>query len=174
MKPDLPPAIATAAEAEWINGELIRGLMRTARSTRLVGLLLVPLLVAVLWNDHNAAWLIGWAVLALGVAALRLHVVHRYTRDVLSAGSAEQSAFFMKYQWIWPLSALAWGLSPLLHFDRAPLQDQFICWLILAGLGMFSINSFSFHLRTMRRIPACAGAAAAGGDAVAHRGRPAF
>ena len=46
MKPDLPPAVATAAEAEWINGELIRGLMRTARSTRLVGLLLVPLLVA--------------------------------------------------------------------------------------------------------------------------------
>jgi len=150
MKPDLPPAVATAAEAEWINGELIRGLMRTARSTRLVGLLLVPLLVAVLWNDHNAAVLIAWAVLALGVAALRLHVVHRYSRDVLTAGSAEQSVFFMKYQWIWPLSALAWGLSPLLHFDRAPLQDQFICWLILAGLGMFSINSFSFHLRTMR------------------------
>ena len=79
MKPDLPPAISTAAEAEWINGELIRGLMRTARGTRLMGLLLVPLMVAVLWTDTNAPLLLLWAALALGLAALRLHVVHRYT-----------------------------------------------------------------------------------------------
>ena len=150
MKPDLPPAISTAAEAEWINGELIRGLMRTARGTRLMGLLLVPLMVAVLWTDTNAPLLLLWAALALGVAALRLHVVHRYTQEALSGGSTEQIAFFDRYQWIWPLSAVAWGLSPLLHFDRATLQAQFISWLILAGLGMFAINSFSYHLRTLR------------------------
>src|SRR6185312_17305661 len=28
---------------------------------------------------------------------------------------------------------------------------QFICWLMLAGLAMFSINSLSSHLLTLRR-----------------------
>ena len=45
---------------------------------------------------------------------------------------------------------MVWGLSTLLYFDRSPLADQFICWLILAGLAMFSINSLSSHLGTLR------------------------
>ena len=44
MKPDFSPAVATAAEAEWVNGELIRNLMRTARSTQYVGLGLIAYL----------------------------------------------------------------------------------------------------------------------------------
>ncbi|MBX3657358.1 MAG: HAMP domain-containing histidine kinase [Ramlibacter sp.] len=150
MKADLPPDVATAAEAEWVRGELIRSLMRTARSTRVVGLLLIFLFAGVLWSDTRPLVLGLWAALAFGVAGLRLTIIRLYGRQALRAGAAEQVAFYARYGWIWPLSALAWGLSPVLHFDRAPLQDQFICWLILAGLGMFAINSFSFHLRTMR------------------------
>jgi signal transduction histidine kinase len=58
----------------------------------------------------------------------------------------------------------------VLHFDRASLAEQFICWLILAGLGMFSINSFSAHLRTMREYLQRAGVHCRWRDAVAHRG----
>jgi len=150
MKPDLPPVVATAAEAVWINGELVRGLMRTALSTRFVGLLLIPLFGAILWGDTRLWELMLWAALALGVAGLRLWVVYLYRRDAMHGSPAEQTLFFDRYGMVWPLSALAWGLAPVLYFDRAPLQDQFVCWLILAGLGMFAINSFSYHLRTMR------------------------
>lgn len=151
MKPELQPTpITAAAEAQWVHGELIRSLMRTARSTRYVGLLLIPLFAGVLWSDVSALAIGSWMALATGVAALRLWVVKVYNRDFMRGGPDQQAAFYSRYGLIWPLSALAWGLSPLLHFDRAPLQDQFICWLILAGLGMFAINSFSFHLRTMR------------------------
>jgi signal transduction histidine kinase len=59
-------------------------------------------------------------------------------------------AYFHRWAWLWPLNGFAWGLTTWLYFDRAPLTDQFICWLILAGVGMFSINSLSSHLRTLR------------------------
>jgi hypothetical protein len=42
------------------------------------------------------------------------------------------------------------GLTTLLYFDRASLADQFICWLIIAGLAMFSINVLSSQRATMR------------------------
>jgi hypothetical protein len=97
-----------------------------------------------------------------------------YGREALHAAMRQRSrCFSARTGWIWPLSALAWGLTPLLHFDRAPLQDQFICWLILAGLGMFAINSFSSHLRTMREYLHVLALLPAGRDAVAHWGGPA-
>lgn len=150
MKPQLHPPIDTPAEQEWVQGELIRNLMRTARSTRFVGLLLIVVLVAVLWADSSQLELTLWVALALSMAALRLWLVRLYGRDALHADAAAQTRFYGRFGWIWPLSAVAWGLTPALYFERAPLQDQFICWLILAGLGMFGINSFSAHLRTMR------------------------
>ncbi len=150
MKPDIQPFGATAAEAQWVNGELIRNLMRTARSTQYIGFGLIALLLMVLWTNVSALALGVWAALALGVAFLRLGVLRKYINSVESEDAAAQANYFARYGWVWPLSALAWGLTPLLHFDRATLADQFICWLILAGLGMFAINSFSSHLRTMR------------------------
>jgi signal transduction histidine kinase len=52
---------------------------------------------------------------------------------------------------LWTVSAFVWGASTWLFFDRAPLADQFVCWLMLAGLAMFSINSLSSHLKTLLR-----------------------
>ncbi|HET6345757.1 MAG TPA: HAMP domain-containing sensor histidine kinase, partial [Myxococcota bacterium] len=57
---------------------------------------------------------------------------------------------FRRHRWVWPASALVWGLTTLLYFDRSSLADQFICWLILCGLAMFSINTLSAQVSTMR------------------------
>ena len=150
MKPDIAAAIATPAEARWVEAELVRSLMRTARSTQLVGLLLIPIFVGVLWNDASLGALLLWSVAAVAVAGARFWVIRKYVREVLAGGQAETLAFFRRYRVLWPVSALVWGLSTLLYFDRSSLADQFICWLILAGLAMFSINSLSSHLRTLR------------------------
>ena len=61
MKPDIPPAIATPAEAQWVEAELVRSLMRTARNTQLIGLLLIPVFVGVLWNDATPGALLLWS-----------------------------------------------------------------------------------------------------------------
>ncbi|HSV35403.1 MAG TPA: HAMP domain-containing sensor histidine kinase [Ramlibacter sp.] len=150
MKPDIPTAIATPAEARWVEGELVRSLMRTARTTQVVGLLLIPVFVGVLWTETTLGMLLLWSAAAMGVAGGRFWIIRKYVREVMGGGAVEHLAFFSRYRWLWPLSAFVWGLSTLLYFDRSSLADQFICWLILAGLAMFSINSLSSHLRTLR------------------------
>ena len=150
MKPEIPPAIATPAEAQWVEAELVRSLMRTARTTQFIGLLLIPVFIGALWNDAAMGALVLWSLAVLATATGRFWVVRKYVREVMTAGAAEHLAFFRRYRILWPVGALVWGLSTLLYFDRASLADQFICWLILAGLAMFSVNTLSSHLRTLR------------------------
>jgi signal transduction histidine kinase len=150
MKLDVPPPIATPAEARWVEGELVRSLMRTARNTQLVGLILIPIFIGVLWNDAAAAALLLWAIAAVGVAATRFAMIGKYVREAMRGDAAQHLAFFGRYRLLWPASAFVWGASTWLYFDRASLTDQFICWLILAGLAMFSINSLSSHISTLR------------------------
>jgi len=150
MKPDIAAAVATPAETQWVEAELVRSLMRTARNTQLVGWLVIPIFMGVLWNSATLGALLLWSLAAVAVAVARFWVIRKYVREVLASGQAEHLAFFGRYRFLWPVSALVWGLSSLLYFDRSSLADQFICWLIMAGLAMFSINALSSHLRTLR------------------------
>jgi signal transduction histidine kinase len=150
MKPDIAPAIATPAETQWVEAELVRSLMRIARGTQLVGVLLIPVFIGLLYDDNETFALSVWSLFAVAVAIARFWVIRKYVREVMSAGSLAHLAFFDRYGLLWPFSAFIWGASTLLFFDRSPLTDQFICWLVLAGLAMFSINSLSSHLRTLR------------------------
>ncbi|MDB5750665.1 MAG: putative histidine kinase, classic [Ramlibacter sp.] len=149
MKPQAALAAASPAQAQWVEGELVRNLMRTQRDTQSIGLLLIPLVVAVLWGDASSRWLLAWAAFALAMAGCRFWLLRRYERQVKGRGSAEHLAFFRRHRLVWPLSALVWGLTTALHFGRATLPDQFICWLLLAGTAMFSINALSSRLATM-------------------------
>lgn len=150
MKPDVASSVATPAEAQWVEAELIRSLMRTARTTQLAGLLLIPIFLGVLWDNASIGALMLWVSAALAVAVARFAVIRLYGATTEQQGAAEHLKFFGKYRLLWPLSAFVWGLTTVLYFDRSSLADQFICWLIMAGLAMFSINSLSSHLATLR------------------------
>jgi signal transduction histidine kinase len=150
MKPDTRPPASTPAEAQWVEGELIRNLMNTQRTTQLLGLLLIPIFLGVLWTDAPRPALLVWAALAAGLALARAAAVAKYKREVMGAGPEEHQVFFRRHWLLWPFSAVMWGLTTVLHFDRAPVAEQFVSWLVLAGLAMFAINSLSSHLPTMR------------------------
>ena len=149
MKMEQPPTAANDAEANWVEGELVRNLMRTQRSTQWIGGVLIAIVVAVLWPDAARGPLLAWAAAGAGAALARFWVIRRYEREVVDRGPADLVAFFNRYRAVWPLSALVWGLATLLWFDRSSLADQFICWLIIAGLAMFSINTLSSQRATM-------------------------
>ncbi|MBA3772059.1 MAG: HAMP domain-containing histidine kinase [Ramlibacter sp.] len=149
MKPDTAAAIATPAEAQWVEAELVRNLMRTVRNTQITGALLIPVFLGVVWSDIATGALLVWSMAAVTIAVTRFWIIRKYVREVMGAGTAELLAFFARYRVLWPVSALVWGLSTLLYFDRSSLADQFICWLIMAGLAMYSINALSSHLRTL-------------------------
>ena len=58
MKPDVASSVATPAEAQWVEAELIRSLMRTARTTPL---LLVLSLVVTLGGCSGGPAPRAWA-----------------------------------------------------------------------------------------------------------------
>jgi signal transduction histidine kinase len=138
-------------EQAWVRGRMLRALIRAGRSTQLVSLLVVGLVVAVLL-PYVARWeLLAWVVLAVSMAGLRRWSVSQYfKRGLAYAHINEVEQFFDRHWLVWPLSAVAWGLSTVLHFDDVPLTAQFVSWLILAGVGMFGMYGFSADLRTLR------------------------
>jgi signal transduction histidine kinase len=150
MQSESLPAPTTSAQAQWVEGELVRSLMRTQRNTQWVGVLLVAVVVGVLGDDVPPVLLAGWIAFGAAIAGWRFWILRRYEREVMPQGSEAHIAFLARYRLVWPLSGLVWGLTTLLYFDRSSLADQFICWLMIAGLATFSINTLSTHVATLR------------------------
>jgi signal transduction histidine kinase len=150
MKSETLPAPAPSAEAHWVEGELVRSLMRTQRQAQGLSLVLMAVVVGVLWADVPASWMAAWVLLGLALAGWRWWILRRYGRTVVNEGTEEHLGFYRRYRLFWPVSGLVWGLTTLLYFDRSSLADQFICWLTMAGLAMVAVNSLSSQLATMR------------------------
>jgi signal transduction histidine kinase len=150
MKSETLPAPTLSEESEWVEGQLVRSLMRTQRNSQWGALLLLAVMLGVLWGDASTLVTTAWVGLGLVATAARFWVLRQYDLDVVHRGTAELLAFFRRYRLVWPLSALVWGLTTVLYFDRSSLADQFICWLLMAGLAMYSINSLSTERVTMR------------------------
>ena len=140
----------TTPEAQWVEGELIRHLMSTARSTQVMALLVVPVIPAVLYSSAVTWHLVLWTVLAIAVSGYRLWIIEQYRRRLTRSGTDQQLLFIRKYRVWWPIAGLVWGLSAFLHFDRIPPEQQFVCWLIITGLASFAVISFSPHRPTQR------------------------
>jgi signal transduction histidine kinase len=150
MKPAATPSSTPPPEARWVEGELVRSLMRTQRTTRFLGLAVMPAFLGLLWEEASPAALLLWGLATSAVIALRFAMLRAYARDVEPAGADEHIAFLARWRLLWPVGSFLWGSTVLMFFDRAPLQEQFVLWLILAGLAMFAVNSLSTHLPTMR------------------------
>ena len=146
MKPDTSPTIVAHAEARWVEDELVRSLVRTARNWQFLGLVMAVVVLGLLWDDEPAWLLAVWTTATVGVSTARIWMLRRYG----GLPAPQQLPFFRKWRFLWPLSAFVGGLATGLFFDRAPLADQFICWLFMAGMAMFSSNSLASHLPTMR------------------------
>lgn len=156
------PHIAHESESEWVEGELIRQLMATAHAPQYLALGVVPVVTVVLL-DSVAPWKLAlWTLVALAVAFYRLWFMAMYTRRYADGNAAAQRAFMERFGIWWPASAAVWGLSGVLHFDRTPLHDQFICWLIIAAIGTFSTSAFAAHREIQRRYINWLGATAIG------------
>ena len=148
----LTPAPATADEAEpWVRGELIRSMMRSSRGTHLLAAALMPAIASMSWN-HVPHWeILAW--LTIGIASMFFRVWGERTYQLHYAGrdSAGQQEFVHRYRFLWSGSAFAWGLSILLFFDRTPLVNQFMSWIIVAGVATFPLNGLSLHPPLLRR-----------------------
>ena len=150
MKPETLASTQPFTESEWVDGELVRNLMRTAPAIQITAIVVVPVMFGVLWGHVPLAALGLWTVAALLISSLQLGLTHWHARHLAHADTATQLRFMASYGFNWPLSGFVWGVVGLLHFDKTPLVTQFLCWLIIAVGGSFAVTSLSFCRKPMR------------------------
>ncbi len=148
----LTPAPASADEAEsWVRGELIRSLMRSARGSYLVSAALMPAMVGLNWAYIPRWELITWLVAGLIATACRAWGAQVYAVRYAGRSAAAQLQFTERYGFVWSTSAVVWGFSVLLFFERTPQANQFMSWLIVAGVGTFPLNGLALHPPLLKR-----------------------
>jgi signal transduction histidine kinase len=146
----LEPAIDTD-DAEWhVRGELIRNLINAARGTQLLSVMLMCAIVVLGWGRFPDWQLLGWLGLGVGLAGCRIGVECLYDRHI-DKDAAWQKRFIDRYSAVWMASGIVWGLAVLIFFGRSPVPSQFICWLIVAGVGAYAVNCLALHPPLVRR-----------------------
>ena len=153
--PDMPAAVAAptldvVARNDWVEAKLMRSFMRNGLPALHSASLVIPIMVFVLYGDVSELGLLAWTLAAILMTLWRYRVVYLYHRDYAGAGGTRLRAFMSRYSWTWTMSALVWGSSVFLHFRKAPIFDQFICLIVIAGMAGFAVGAFSASLRCFR------------------------
>ncbi|HAL40123.1 MAG TPA: sensor histidine kinase [Polaromonas sp.] len=148
-----PAAIGSAksvqnlSREDWVEMQLIQAFMRNAQPAHYASALMLVVMVMVLYRHVEPTGLWAWAVAVVAVTLARTLVIRRYQRKLVGVSGPALCAFMARYAWLWPLSAMIWGSSMFVFFLQAPIYDQFVCLLVLVGMGSFAIGTFSAHLR---------------------------
>ncbi|MDQ3272178.1 MAG: HAMP domain-containing histidine kinase [Pseudomonadota bacterium] len=135
------------ARDDWVEAKLMRTFMRNGRPALHSASMVIPVLVVILYNDVNNLALLGWTIAAVVMTLARYRVITIYYRDYADTSAARLREFMSRYSWTWTLGAAIWGASMFLHFRKAPMYDQFIGLLILAGMAGFAVGAFSASQR---------------------------
>jgi len=137
--------------AEWhVRGELIRNLINAARGTQLLSVTLMCAIVVLGWGRFPNWQLLGWLALGIGLASCRIGVERLYDRHI-DKDAAWQQRFIDRYSVVWMFSGVVWGFAVLIFFGRSPVPSQFICWLIVAGVGAYAVNCLALHPPLVKR-----------------------
>ena len=137
-------------DARWVEGESIRAFMPTQQQTQLVALLVIPVVFAMLHGHAYMPALVVWLILSVFLALFRWRVTSNYTSDLSNGDTESQLQFKARYAWTWPCTALLWSVLVWLFFGKAPLFNQFVCFVILASIGVFSATGYAPHFKTMK------------------------
>ena len=149
---ELPAPTSSADQAEaWVRGEMIDKLMTTARNSRMLSAAVTVTLVVFGWGQVPTWQLLGWVVLSLAVSAWRtgaerFYDLHRAQRD-----GAWQQRFIAGYIRLWMASAVVWGLSILIFFERPPDLNQFLCGLFVSGVAVYALNDLALYMPLLKR-----------------------
>jgi signal transduction histidine kinase len=143
-KTDKP--VLDESRSDWVDVQLSRTFManaRTALFSAFVGILVTTLM---LYGSVSTPHLMAWTAAVLGLAFYREWIVKTYRSRYTHASARELNAFLDLHRFSWPLSSVLWAALMFLYLDKVPLVNQFICILILAGMGVFSVMLMSARL----------------------------
>ncbi len=139
-----------AVERErYVGSRLIQRFMRENHVRRLIAAGLAPILAAICWRHVPGAHLAAWLGALLLVEVARFFAARTYARHYAAARVA-RVAFLRRMMPLWFASAAVWGMSAALFFNRIPVSQQYLCWMILAAVVSFPIISLALHPPVLR------------------------
>ncbi len=136
--------------AEWVDVQLTRTFMANARTAVVSASIALAMTLSVLYGSVSTVWLMMWAVLVLALMVYRQWIVKLYLQKHTRAKADALNQFFSQHQWSWPFSAISWAGLMFLYLDKVPLTNQFICLLVLVGMGSFSVTLMSARMSCFR------------------------
>ena len=143
-------ALLQQSRGDWVDIQLGRTFMANARSGLVAANISLPLTVFVLFGLVSHAWLFLWALVVACIAFYRHWIVKVYLKRYANSTAQVLNLFFDRHAWSWPFSAAVWAGLMFLYVDKVPLTNQFICILILVGMGAFSVTLMSVRLDCFR------------------------
>ncbi len=135
----------------WIECQLTRSFLDNSNKSVIGFLFALPATLGMLVGYVPLIWLLLWSgAIALLVWSRFWSTKVLYQIDWM----LEPEQFlkqFLRLSWSWPLTAAVWASSLLLYFHRVPEQNQFVCLLVLIGMGAFSVSLMSARLDVFTR-----------------------
>ena len=137
-------------ESEWFEAESIRTFMPMQRQSQIIAICVIPLVFAILYESVFLPGLIVWTITSLLLTTYRWWLSAQYMRHIFAADNAAQLQFRKNHAWTWPMSAFVWSMLDWLFFSQTSMNNQLVCWVILASISVFSATSYSPHIKTMK------------------------
>ena len=138
------------SRADWVTLQLSRTFIANARTALVSAGLSLPLTVYVLYGFVSTFWLLAWALAATAMSVYRYWIVKTYLRRHHQTSSVVLNQFFDRHRWTWPASSALWAGLMFLYLGRVPLTNQFVCMLVLVGMGALSSTLMSARLNCFR------------------------
>jgi signal transduction histidine kinase len=143
-------AMSEKENETWTEGESIRAFMPTQQQTQIIAMFVIPIVFLVLYGHVNMLGLISWAIASMLLAIYRWRLTIYYTNFLSTSDTSAQLRFKSENAWTWPSTSLLWSVLIWLFFSKAPLFNQFVCFVILASIGVFSATGYAPHYKTMK------------------------
>jgi signal transduction histidine kinase len=146
--------LTVGEQAAWVDERLAGDFMHNAKATLRSGCAVVALTFALLMGHVHMPSLIAWALVGTTLLAYRWHLVRRFERMMrqqeVSGQAADVAGFFRRHGWSWPAIAVVFAFPVFLHHETVPAEVQYLCLMILVGLGTVGAALMAANLACQR------------------------
>ncbi len=140
----------------WVQELMSRDLMRNARVSLLSSSAMVVLTAVLLFGHVNLAALSGWLLACAALMGFCWYQIKQFDQMMLAqdAGKrrADFGAFFDRHGWSWPVSAMTFALPIALYYEKVPATTQYLCLIIVVGMGAMGASLMSANLMCQSRF----------------------
>jgi signal transduction histidine kinase len=140
-----------AGRDEWVQYQLAQNFIRGAWDTLRSAMVTIPLTFLLLYGHVSMPLLWLWLLMVCALLSYRVHiqfVFRRQDQQTLDQGQLlNVKAFFRRYGWAWPASGCLYALPVFLYFGVAPPDNQYLCLMILVGMGAISASLMAARVK---------------------------